>query len=180
MRNENQSAKVGGSAERPSSPAATAPAVARTGSAPAASTTHAAASATMPARIDTGDSSASAARSERGRARNVIPKAFANAAAARPAVRASIPRAKTISTATIGEATPMPGRSDWKSSHSLKNPFSGGRPEIATAPSRKHGPVQGRRRMSPPCRFMLRVPVAWSTEPAPRNSNPLNAAWFSA
>ncbi len=83
-----------------------------------------------------------------------------------------------MSTAISGEATPIPGSRAWKSSHSLKKPFSGGRPAIATAPTRKHGPVHRIRWMSPPCRFMFRVPVAWSTEPAPRKSSPLNAAWL--
>ena len=164
----------------PRSPAATAPVAASTGSAPAASPAQATASANMPARIETGDSCAAAAASERGSARKVIPKHFTKAAAARPAVSASMPSASTMSTAISGEATPIPGSSAWKSSHSLKKPFSGGSPAIATAPTRKQGPVHGIRWMSPPCRFMFRVEVAWTTEPAPRKSSPLKAAWLRA
>ena len=34
------------------------------------------------------------------------------------------------------------------------------------------------RRSSPPIRFMSRLPVAWTSAPAPRNISPLKRAWF--
>ena len=109
-----------------------------------------------------------------------MPKAFTKHAAARPAVRASMPTASTMPTATSGRGLAMPGRSDWKSSHSLTKPLSGGSPAMASAPTRKSGAVHGMLRTSPPRRFMFHVPVAWATAPAARKSSPLNAAWLSA
>ena len=85
-----------------------------------------------------------------------------------------------MSGATRGTGLPMPGKSDWKSSHSLTKPFSGGSPAMASEPVKKQRAVQGSPRIRPPSRFMSRVCVAWRTDPAPRNSSPLNAAWFSA
>ena len=65
-----------------------------------------------------------------------------------------------------------------KVSHSLTNPLSGGSAAIAAEPTRKHAAVQGIRLMSPPIPSMLRVPVAWTTAPAPRKRRVLNAAWL--
>src|SRR6185369_1708083 len=103
----------------------------------------------MPTRIDTGASCAHSAAGERGIARNVIPKALTNPAAASPAVSASTLTASVMSGATIGARLSMPGSSDWKRSHSLTKPFSGGSPAMARAPTRKKAAVQGRPRMRP-------------------------------
>ena len=72
-----------------------------------------------------------------------------------------------------------PWRSAWNASHSLANPFSGGSPEMASAPTRKHVAVHGIAPVKPPISSMFRVPEAAATLPAPRNSRPLNTAWFS-
>ncbi len=109
-----------------------------------------------------------------------MPKALTKPAAASPPVRARTPTASVISGATRGAELPMPGSKDWKSSHSLTKPFRGGKPAMAREPIRKKSAVHGSRRIRPPSRFISRVCVAWSTDPAPRNSSPLNAAWFSA
>ena len=69
-----------------------------------------------------------------------------------------------------------PARSDWKIIHSLAKPLSGGRAAIAVDPTRKHRAVWGIRLMRPPISSMLRVPVACSTAPDPRNRSPLKAA----
>ena len=63
--------------------------------------------------------------------------------------------------------------------HSLTKPLSGGRPTMATEPTRNATAVSGIRRASPPSRSISRVPVARTTAPAPRNSRLLNSAWFS-
>ena len=147
--------------------------------APMLKTRHATASTTMPARMDHEASWAAAASGERGMARNVMPKALTKQAAQSPAVRASMPSDSTISTATRGDGAPMPGRSDWKSSHSETKPLSGGSPEMAAEPTRKSAAVHGMPRIRPPRRFMSRMPVAWSTAPAPRKRRPLKTAWLT-
>ncbi len=134
----------------------------------------------MPTRIESGASCARSAAGDRGIARNVIPNALTNPAAASPPVRASTPTASVRRGATRNAGLPMPGSSDWKRSHSLTKPFSGGSPAMEREPVKKNAAVQGSRRIRPPSRFMSRVWVAWRTEPAPRNSSPLNAAWFKA
>ena len=50
---------------------------------------------------------------------------------------------------------------------------------MATEPRRKHAAVHGMRFTSPPISSMFRVPVAWSTLPAPRKRRALKAAWFT-
>ncbi len=129
----------------------------------------------IPIRIESGDSCACAASSERGMARKVMPKALTNPAAARPPVKASEPTATVISAATTGCEMLTPGRSDWNKSHSPTKPFSGGSPAIATAPIRKNNAVHGIRLINPPIRFISRVWVACRTEPAPINISPLKA-----
>ena len=62
--------------------------------------------------------------------------------------------------------------------HSLTKPFNGGNPEIAAAPSANSEAVHGIFRQSPPSWLISRVPVACSTDPAPRNKRPLNRPWF--
>ena len=59
-------------------------------------------------------------------------------------------------------------------SHSLTKPLSGGSPLMAAAPSANRPAVHGIARHSPPNRLISPVPVACSTDPAPRNSRPLN------
>ena len=66
----------------------------------------------MPIRIDSGASCAWRAAGERGIARNVIPKALTNAAAASPPVSARTPTASVMSGATRGTGLPIPGSSD--------------------------------------------------------------------
>lgn len=57
--------------------------------------------------------------------------------------------------------------------HSDTKPLSGGMAEMASDPTRKHTAVTGMSRARPPSTSMLRVPVACSTLPAPRNQKPL-------
>ena len=130
----------------------------------------------MPSNIDPGDSVAAAASGERGNARNPVPAALTNVAAARPAVSAMTAIASGIATATMTTGEGTPWKSDWSRSHSLMKPLSGGRAMIATAPIMKNTPVAGMRRMSPPRRSRSRSPVARTTDPAARNNRPLNAA----
>ena len=133
----------------------------------------------MPAIIDGGASVACSAWGVRGRPRNVTPNAFAKQAAARPPVSASIAAEKTMPSPAGPWKRLAPPRRAWKVSHSLTNPLSGGRAEIATAPSRNSPAVQGMRRASPPSSSMLRTCVRQRTLPAPRKSRPLNAAWLT-
>jgi len=110
----------------------------------------------------------------------VIPNALTKHAAARPLVKARaaamIPRNSLY---PPEEACIAPRNKDCRVSHSLTNPFSGGRADIAIAPSRNRAPVQGMFLMSPPIFSISLVPVALYTAPAPRNNSPLNAAWFT-
>jgi hypothetical protein len=62
--------------------------------------------------------------------------------------------------------------------NSLTKLFSGGRPQMATAPTRKPRAVQGIRRARPPSRSISRVWAEWMTEPALKKSRALNSAWF--
>src|SRR5207244_7786593 len=89
--------RVTGAAAPPRTDAETAPNTGTTSVGPSPRPTHAAASVTMATRIATGASTAEAAASLRGRARNVIPKALTKHAIARPPVsaRLAIPRMKT-------------------------------------------------------------------------------------
>ena len=83
-----------------------------------------------------------------------------------------------MTTATSGCGIADPPSSAWNTSHSEAKPLSGGSAEIAHAPSRKKNAVRGIRLISPPISSMLRVPIACSTEPAPRKSSPLKQAWL--
>ena len=96
---------------------------------------------TMPARMAQPASWAFAASGDRGIARNVMPKALTNVAAARPPVRASAPTPSVRSTATDARELATPGRNDWKSSHSLTNPLNGG-----SAAMDERADEEGRRR----------------------------------
>ena len=62
--------------------------------------------------------------------------------------------------------------------NSLTKPLSGGRPQMATAPTRKQSAVHGIALARPPRWSISRVCVAWITEPALRKSRALNSAWF--
>src|SRR5882672_3230146 len=86
----------------PAWPARSPPSTGSTNAAPSPSSAHSAASTTIATRMVTGASWAARASSERGSARNVMPKAFTNAAAASPAVSASAPTASVITGATSG------------------------------------------------------------------------------
>ncbi len=165
---------------RPAGPATTAASAGNSTTAARPKPAHATARITMPIRIDHGASCACAAAGDRGIARKVIPKAFTKPAAASPPVRASAPTARVSSGDTSITGLPIPDSRDWKRSHSLTKPFRGGSPAIERAPIRKSTAVHGSRRIRPPNRFMSRVPVAWRIDPAPRKSNPLNAAWLRA
>ena len=79
-------------------------------------------------------------------------------------------------TATSGCGIADPPSRAWNTSHSEAKPLSGGSAEIAHAPTRKKKAVRGIRLISPPISSMLRVPVACSTDPAPRNRSPLKHA----
>ena len=59
-------------------------------------------------------------------------------------------------------------------SHSLTKPLSGGNPDMAAAPSANSPAVHGIARHNPPNKLIWRVPVACSTDPAPRNNKALN------
>jgi hypothetical protein len=133
----------------------------------------------MPPIMGHGDSVACSAWTDRGRPRKVTPKAFTKQAAARPPVRASI-AADNTTRRPVGPWNRLaaPSRA-WKVSHSLTNPLSGGRPEMAMAPSRNSPAVHGMRRASPPSSSMLWTWVRLMTLPAPRKSRPLKAAWFN-
>ena len=147
--------------------------------APSPRTKQAAARMPMPIRIETAASCADAAASLRGSARNGMPNAFTKHAAASAAVNASRePAIGNISRVRLS-VVPKPARSAWYVSHSLTKPFSGGRPEMATAPIRKKNAVAGMRRIRPPISSMLRVCVECTTDPAARNSRPLNMAWLN-
>ena len=61
---------------------------------------------------------------------------------------------------------------------SLTNPFSGGRPQMATAPTRNINAVQGMALASPPSWSSCRVRAPWSTEPAQKNKRDLKRLWF--
>jgi hypothetical protein len=61
----------------------------------------------------------------------------------------------------------------------LQKPASGGSPMSAPSPIVMDQNVVGIPRRSPPMADMRLVPTAWMTEPAPRNSSALNAAWVS-
>src|SRR2546422_714225 len=84
-----------------------------------------------------------------------------------------------IAVAASGWGTRAPPMSVWKTSHSDAKPLSGGSAEIAAAPTRKQAAGRGIRGIRPPSSSMFRVCVAYSTEPAPRNSRPLKHAWLS-
>ena len=115
--------------------------------------------------------------------------AAGRAARARPPSRSRAPRAPRSRRAR--RARPRPpspsatppfagtASSDWSVSHSDANPFSGGSPAIAIAPTRNAPPVHGIRRSRPPSRSISSEPAARSNAPAPRNSSPLKTAWLS-
>ena len=90
-------------------------------------------------------------------ARNVIPNAFTKHAAASPPVnvRQAAPKMKILFINIEEVAIPL--KRLWNVSHSLTNPLNGGRPEIATAPTKKNIAVYGISFMSPPYSSILRV-----------------------
>ncbi len=109
-----------------------------------------------------------------------MPNALTKHAIARPPVsaRLAIPRVKARFRPAASRRVFW--KSAWNVSHSLTKPLSGGSAAIAAEPTRKQAAVHGIRLTSPPIASMLRVPVAWTTAPAPRKSSALNAAWFDA
>jgi len=148
-----------------------------------ASPRHAAAARAIPARMLGGLSTATAAGADRGRARNPTPNALTKVATPRPAVSATTPTANGMLTATTTVGGPVPVRlwiSPWSSSHSETNPLPGGRAAAASAPNATNAVVTGIRAASPPRRSRSRSPVARSTDPAPKNSSVLKAAWLTA
>ena len=60
----------------------------------------------------------------------------------------------------------------------LQKPASGKTPARLSAPVRKSAYVHGCTRRSPPMKRMSKVPAAWFTLPAPRNSSALKKAWL--
>ena len=125
-----------------------------------------------------GLSRASAACSERGRARKPTPNAFTNVATASPAVRATVATAIGITTAVATPPAARPCTRACSSSHSLTNAGPSGNADPASAPSPNAAVVPGMPGRSPPSESRSRLPVACSTEPAARNSSVLNAAWL--
>ena len=79
------------------------------------------------------------AASERGIAEEGDPEALHEGGGGEARGQRDMPSASTISTAISGAATPMPGSRAWKSSHSLKKPFSGGSPAIANSADQEAG-----------------------------------------
>ncbi len=67
-------------------------------------------------------------------------------------------------------------RNACSSSHSETNPFSGGKPAHASAPTSASHATHGMRWMSPPSLPRLRSCVACNTEPVARNSRLLKNA----
>ena len=61
----------------------------------------------------------------------------------------------------------------------LQKPFMIGTPARARAPTMNTFRTSGIRAPRPPSRARSRVPVAWMTAPAARNSSALNSAWLS-
>ena len=107
-----------------------------------------------------------------------MPNALTKQKAASPPVRARRPAAATPPMPAVKPRV-VNASSDWKVSHSLTKPLSGGSAEIAAAPTRKVAAVQGMRWINPPSASRSRVWVACCTAPAPRNSSALNTAWLS-
>ena len=62
--------------------------------------------------------------------------------------------------------------------HLLTKPLNKGTPEIENEATRAVTAVIGMNFISPPIWFRSCVPVAWSIEPALRNSSPLNRPWL--
>ena len=160
-------------AGRPAGPASAAASAGNRTTAASPKPAHAIARIPMPIRIDRGDSRACSAAGERGIARNVIPNALTNPAAASPRSGRE-PRRPGSGVGPPGATgLPIPGSSDWKRSHSLTKPFSGGSPAMAREPIKKKAAVQGIPRIRPPSRFMSRVRVAWSTRSGAEEQQPL-------
>lgn len=93
-----------------------------------------------------------------GAARKVTEKAFTKQAAASPLVSASTATAATQNIAPLPALLRAPAKIAWKVSHSLINPFSGGRAEMAIEPARKAKAVYGISLMSPPIFSISRAP----------------------
>ena len=144
--------------------------------APKPKATQAIANQLMPTSMERGASWALRDPALRGRARNVIANAFTKQAAAKAPVNASMEPASGNRIRVKPPVAPNPARRLWYVSHSLTNPFNGGRPEMATAPIRKQKAVTGMGRINPPNSSMFRVPVECSTDPAPRNKRHLKMA----
>ena len=109
-----------------------------------------------------------------------MPKTRTKQAATSAAVNASnVPTAGTrIFNPHCGRTGLM--KTAWNASHSETKPFNGGSAAIATAASRKAAEDIGIRWINPPSTSMLRVPVAFSTAPAPKNKTLLNSMWLNA
>jgi len=162
---------AGGSVQ-PESPAATALVVASTAARPRPARRTPPASATMPARMETGR-----LVRRRGGVRRGPEEGDAEAlteGGGGPARRsAEQPSASTMSTAISGEATPIPAQG-LEEQPLAEEAVQRRQPRDRDRATRKHGPVH-RIRDEPAVRFMFRVPVAWSTEPPPGRSKALNA-----
>ena len=136
------------------------------------STTQARASTATAARIGSGVSTASSIRGRRGRPSRTSPTTFTKQSTASAAVAASAPSAS----APVRPAATPPfagtASSDWSVSHSDANPFSGGSPAIAIAPTRKAPPVQGIRWRRPPRRSISSEPAALERARAEERGGP--------
>src|SRR5450759_4389728 len=140
--------------------------------------THKAASMAGPIIISLGDSLASFASWDLGRARKVIPKAFTKQAAARALVRANTANDAIKINSRNGLFNAADWKKAWKIMSSLTKPLKGGRAEIETAPIRKSMAVLGMRLIKPPISSMLRVPVALTMLPEVMKRRLLKIAWF--
>ena len=158
----------------PGSDASTRPSTRKTTPGKSPNTTHSAARSACGTSITAGASCAPAAARLRGNARKLIPNAFTKHAAAKAVVSAKSAPPTGNRKCTSGSAEPRkPYKNAWNVSHSLANPFRGGRPEIAIAPMRKNSPVHGIRRSRPPNCSICRVPVVITTSPAAEKQQPL-------
>ncbi len=136
--------------------------------------THTPASASIGPRIQWPHSCACAAACVRGAPRKIIAPAFAKlASASAPAIASMI--AAGMAAHAGGPLLVAASNRPRYTSHSLTKPLSGGRPETAREPSANNPAVHGIVRHNPPSRLISRVPVACSTEPAPKNNSDLNA-----
>ena len=107
------------------------------------------------------------------RERKLTPKNFINEAS----VRALVSMAMTAHTARYPAIT-LPCIADMYMHHLLTKPLNSGTPEIENDAMRAVIAVSGMNFIRPPILLRSWVPVAWSIEPALRNSRALNSPWL--